>query len=229
MLNYIKTNSYINKYGCTYFVSKFVSNDSKNRYYEIIFPYTGYSAIFTKTQIVRGNVKDRFFPCVAGVGYLGNATASRGDRFYSVWHNMIHRCYNPNFGEYKRYGALGVKVCLRWHCFEYFLRDIIIVDRFDFDKFMNGKIELDKDFKQINLPSNQKIYSLYTCTFLSSIENNYLSSTHYGYRAVSPDGTRYYGHNIAKFCKENDLNLKLVHQVVNGWQKSTQNGWKFSK
>jgi len=33
---------------------------------------------------------------------------------YSVWHNMLARCYNPNNSAYKFYGKRGIEVCESW-------------------------------------------------------------------------------------------------------------------
>lgn len=33
---------------------------------------------------------------------------------YNVWNGMKHRCHNPNYGSYERYGARGISVCARW-------------------------------------------------------------------------------------------------------------------
>jgi hypothetical protein len=43
---------------------------------------------------------------------------------YTIWTGMIQRCENPNELSYKRYGAVGIKVCERWHTFENFLADM---------------------------------------------------------------------------------------------------------
>jgi hypothetical protein len=40
------------------------------------------------------------------------------------WAAMIQRCTNPNNNAYHRYGGRGIKVCKRWHRFEYFLADM---------------------------------------------------------------------------------------------------------
>jgi len=34
---------------------------------------------------------------------------------YNTWRAMMRRCYNTKDKDYKRYGALGVTVCERWH------------------------------------------------------------------------------------------------------------------
>ena len=43
---------------------------------------------------------------------------------YGIWVGIIHRCENPNMPNFKKYGALGIKVCDRWKSFEHFVSDI---------------------------------------------------------------------------------------------------------
>ncbi len=43
---------------------------------------------------------------------------------YVSWVSMIRRCYNPNDGEYKRYGERGIRVCERWRTFINFYADM---------------------------------------------------------------------------------------------------------
>ena len=35
-------------------------------------------------------------------------------RFYSIWHNMLDRCYNKNSKRFNDYGGRGIKVCGEW-------------------------------------------------------------------------------------------------------------------
>jgi hypothetical protein len=45
----------------------------------------------------------------------GNITHGlRDHRLYSIYHNMITRCYNPNATHYKDYGGRGIKICNEW-------------------------------------------------------------------------------------------------------------------
>jgi hypothetical protein len=43
---------------------------------------------------------------------------------YNTWRAMIRRCTNPNDKDYKRYGALGVKVCPQWSDYLQFAKDM---------------------------------------------------------------------------------------------------------
>lgn len=80
---------------------------------------------------------------------------------YSVWENMISRCYNPNVKAYLNYGGRGVVMCDEWH--------------YDPESFIkwgieNGwelGLELDKDIK-----GNGLLYSPETCKFVTTKENS---------------------------------------------------------
>jgi hypothetical protein len=44
---------------------------------------------------------------------------------YRCYVRMIHRCHNPDYGGYERYGARGIAVCARWReSFANFLSDM---------------------------------------------------------------------------------------------------------
>ena len=68
-------------------------------------------------------------------------------KIYYRWRNMIQRCYNPKFKQYKDYGGRGINVCSEWRYgngektgFECFYRDMgdfpegKTLDRIDNDK-----------------------------------------------------------------------------------------------
>lgn len=38
----------------------------------------------------------------------------KGTRLYSIYRNMISRCYNPNTRTYRNYGGRGIGVCEEW-------------------------------------------------------------------------------------------------------------------
>lgn len=226
--NDIIGNEYYNKNGQRFKVIEFVGSYNKNRNYKVRFD-SGFETIVIGGQIKNGQIKDRFSPSVAGVGYLGNVENPRGNRVYSVWHNMINRCYNEKSTEYKRYGANGVKVCERWKCYEYFKEDIVNVDNYNEELFYKGEIYLDKDKKQFDKPLSERVYSLYTCEFISAKENNDYTSSHYDFKAVSPSGEVFIDNNLANFCKEHSLKIKQAYSVINGFQHTTCGGWRFKK
>jgi hypothetical protein len=43
---------------------------------------------------------------------------------YTAWDHMIRRCHNPNYQNYKWYGARGISVCDRWRSYENFINDM---------------------------------------------------------------------------------------------------------
>lgn len=47
-----------------------------------------------------------------------------GTLTYMRWKSMMQRCCYPKAANYKYYGALGIKVCQRWHDFSLFLADM---------------------------------------------------------------------------------------------------------
>lgn len=45
-------------------------------------------------------------------------------QIYNTWAQMLARCNNPKSTSYPRYGAKGIKVCVRWHDFRSFYADM---------------------------------------------------------------------------------------------------------
>lgn len=65
-------------------------------------------------------------------------------RLYSPWRSMIKRCYHPGRKDYKWYGGRGITVCVSWHDFWTFVKDMddsflpgLTLDRID----VNGNYE----------------------------------------------------------------------------------------
>jgi len=58
---------------------------------------------------------------------MGNQFRTHGlshTRIYKIWGCMNERCYNEKNTSYGRYGALGIRVCEKWHSFEGFYEDM---------------------------------------------------------------------------------------------------------
>ena len=43
---------------------------------------------------------------------------------YNTWRAMLRRCNNPKDKDYKRYGAVGIRVCPEWHDYTRFRDDM---------------------------------------------------------------------------------------------------------
>lgn len=85
--------------------------------------------------------------------------------YYRVWHNMLHRCYNPKYKS-KNMTYKDCKVSDDWKTFSLFKEWMITQD-------WRGKV-LDKDL----LVRGNKIYSPDTCVFISSALNSALIEKH---------------------------------------------------
>lgn len=126
-------------------------------------------------------------------------------RLYHVWHAMKKRCYRKEDHHYKTYGALGIKVCKRWHKFANFYNDMI-------DSYKPGlsieRIDIDNDYK----PSN--------CTWIPLVDQakNRRSSLEYRERT---------GYNW-KYAKRSwrCYTLSAVHSYGNAHKKPTPKTFK---
>jgi hypothetical protein len=136
---------------------------------KIKFLDTGSVKVVRLADALVGNIRDDYRPNVAGVGCIGNASSYHPA--YNVWNSMLQRCYCKTDANYVRYGAKGITVCERWHCFEYFLEDLPYID--GYNNWLNNPelYQLDKDYKQQGIPYNKKIYSLKTCCFIEDYNN----------------------------------------------------------
>lgn len=132
----------------------------------------GYTKETYISQIKKGTVKNPYFPCVQGVGFIGegtyspypNGAKSGCSKEYKCWSSMLERCYSKAFK--KRNGAYeGCTVCEEWHNFQNFAK--WCNEQSDFHVVGS---QLDKDLKVIG----NRTYSPETCLFVSGEVNNFL-------------------------------------------------------
>lgn len=91
---------------------------------------------------------------ISSIGYIGCINPKLYSKEYSIWKNMILRCYWDNSYLYNYYGAMGITVDPKWLCFELFLYDFINFANYNKFKQSNTVYELD-----ISKQKNQnKIY-----------------------------------------------------------------------
>lgn len=134
---------------------------------EVLFIDTGNTTYTTFGQIKDGTIKDVMRPLIAGKGFVGkgdyipriNGVLSDG---YTVWRNMLIRCYDEN-SRHLNPTYLNCTVCEEWHNYQNFAK------WFD-ENYIKG-YHLDKDI----LFPNNKIYSPKTCVFVPREINNFLT------------------------------------------------------
>lgn len=132
-------------------------------------------------NLKKGEVKNPFTKTVYGVGYLGIMSngekpktvdeTGKATREYKVWNGMIARCYDDR-ERHKTYK--NVTVCDRWHSFALFLEDIDKIRGYQLwkDNPRQG-IALNKDmyYADLGIITDEKVYSLETCRFITKSEN----------------------------------------------------------
>ncbi|MED5047632.1 hypothetical protein P9738_12990 [Bacillus siamensis] len=219
-----------NNRGQSFFIKeKVITAKGKSNRYRVIFDDTGYETVAEKIQIKRGTVKDRFTRSVFGVGYLGNVKMSNNKVAYRVWSGMLERCYHTSCSRYPYYGGSGVRVCDRWHCFEYFLSDLEKIDGYEEDIFAARKIFLDKDIKQKDVPKNEMVYSLETCTFVSrelNSSNRDLTDASLHFNAISPSGEVFNVTGLRPFAEKYGLHQPIIKKCLRK-EREEYDGWKF--
>lgn len=123
----------------------------------------GYTRISQNCNILRGNVKNPYYPSVYNIGYLGEGvySSARTPDIYDRWRHMIQRCYEEKSRHRSRSYANTI-VCNEWICLQNFgtWHDSV------WKSYMIGW-ELDKDF----ISEEVKEYSPETCCFVPQIIN----------------------------------------------------------
>lgn len=194
-------------------------------YCKVKFTNTATIKDIRKDALKRGDFKDRYEVSVHGVGAIGMAKKVDNEREYNIWINMLSRCFNKKDKGYKNYGGKGVTVSEDWLLFEKFLSDIPLIDGYDKELFREGKLALDKDKKQST--SNNKVYSLSTCNFLSQEENNKIKNVnHVSYLGVDKEGKKVLITNLSKFAKDHGMCRSHIYRCLKG-QRKTHKGWRF--
>ena len=145
--------------------------------YEVLVEFinTGYRTITSSQSILRGNVRDRSFPSVYGVGMIGKELTSKDSKNtkeYIVWHNMLQRSYDPKYHKkYNSYTDCSVSENFKHYTyFKDWCNNQIGFNSVD-DK--GNFFELDKDL----LIKGNKVYSEDNCVFLPSEINILLVSS----------------------------------------------------
>ena len=99
----------------------------------------------------------------------GYTKTEYGKRIYTLWFDMLRRCYDETQLARKRGKTYAnVVVCDRWMYLRNFAEDISKLDGYDQWILKNSSMSLDKD---ISVQIATKIYSPTTCKFVTEKDN----------------------------------------------------------
>lgn len=187
---------------------------------------TGTVKEFRACWIETGCIRDPYAKLVCGVACTGNIkTKGHYKPYYSVWHDMINRCYNKNNKRYNAYK--NVEVCEEWLVFENFYNTCKSVDGFNEKTFLDGLIVLDKDIKQRYI--DKKVYSPETCLWVSKEQNNKIQDGQQKkFFGLSPSGTLYIDSNINEFSRKHNIPRQRIQDALHLRKKTVCGGWQFS-
>lgn len=159
---------------------------------------------------------------VAGVGYNTDARSNNQTtkQLYSVWSEMLHRCYNPSRKRYDDYGGRGIFVDESWHNFDTFLKDAFDLPNGLLKRAYPTEYELDKDYYATNK------YSKDTCIWLTQKEQHI--NTRRGRICIArrPDGHEITTMDIAGLCKDYLLDPSTVYKCLRG-ERPQHKQWTF--
>lgn len=156
-------------------------NAESKRIVRIKFINTGFECNVLLRFVLSGQVLDpsvtknnRIFPSITEIprntydSFITNVLKTR-------WGGMMQRCYNPNNEAYNEYGGIGVTVDKMWQNFDCFLITVRLIKNYNKFYFDPINYHIDKDYLQQNIPNGKRVYSPYTCVFLSNVDNSNLA------------------------------------------------------
>ena len=161
--------------------------------------------VFTQSdKVKRGTVKDVMHPVYFGVGFVGAKSSDiiRNNKAKNVWYHMLYRCYSPR-AKLTHPTYSECYVCAEWHNYSTFLN-------WYSDNYVDG-FQLDKDIKI----EGNKIYSPETCMLVSP-KDNAAKAQAKDYVVTTPNGDEIHVHNLADFCRANDLGQPNLVATISG-------------
>ncbi len=152
---------------------------------------------------------------VAGVGTGGECRVGN-EEMYSVWNEMLHRCYDPKRKSFQEYGARGCHVATRWHHFPNFLADVVTLPGWHLKKAFPREYTLDKDFRA------SRRYGPDVCRWASIREQRINTRrADAGVVVVTyPDGEVRTTMDVASLCADHGLDESSVYKCLRGERES---------
>ena len=183
-------------------------------------------------NVRKGTVKDRYAPTIYNIGVVGEKYPIKLDgkvtKEYSTWRNMLARCSNLQYKNFKTYKDCEVSDNFKFY--EYFYEWCYNQIGYSLDNF-----ELDKDL----LSKGNKLYSEYTCVFLPKEINQVLTKSN-GNRGENCIGVSYNksANKFRAYLHKNDIAQHLGYfnteieafnaykQAKESYLKELANKWK---
>lgn len=176
----------------------------------------------------KGTVKNPYYKSVSGVGYLGEGFR-REDKVeaYSIWQNMISRCYKTREDRRRNVSYLDCVVCEEWHNFQNFIRwyENALKKYQSEENFC-----IDKDL----INKNNKKYCPEFCCLLPNKVNIFLTTTKFK-RGEYPIGV-YYDDSSKKYrvqccdpLKKRNRNLGRFDNIDDAFIKYKQTKELYAK
>ena len=114
-------------------------------------------------------------------------------RLKTTWTALKSRCLNPTVYRYDDYGGAGVKIADEWLDFDTFYNDCKSIPQFE--KYYNNPLDyqIDKDYLQMSIPKQNRIYSKSTCMFLHYFDNENIRAIEYARDNADKLASKYFG------------------------------------
>lgn len=221
---YKQGEKYQNKKGLVFTIVKMVEGTPKYRYL-VRFDATGSEKIVDRNQIKNGAIADDYDPHIYGVAYKGDikCVSKLEKKAFSNWTAMISRCYNQSDVNYNAYGKNGVTVDKRWLCFRNFYEDLPLIEGFEEEAYLLGKINLDKEYRSMD----NKVYSHLQCGFISATANKKKQPTKQKRIVATKGSTMLEFTNLNEFCEEHNLRVGSVKKALDN--HTVYKGWRFKE
>ena len=206
---------YSNSYG-PFKILKFNNNGTA----DIQFIYTNNIKNNIRTSYIkRGNIKDTVSYNKFTIPPLDTSLLQPNIREYKIYWKLYElyrdikkRCYNIN--NIRNISYKDVRVCDRWlNSFDNFYNDAKLLPQYEKFERWPTLYQFDKDYRQLSIPKEQRIYSPETCMFLYYLDNTNLCNIEYRNNHLNELSSIYYG--VWK-TPNNNFQIKIsINGIIN--------------
>ena len=217
-----------NNFGNFVVIKEYESGTGKELVFDIQFSLTKFvKQKIRKSEILRGEVKDLYYPSVCGIAARGAATGEDVaivNMLSIVWVNMIGRCYEESGKRKTWYKDKGVFVDSSWLIFENFVKDFKKIPNWHLKLLFPEEYSLDKDC------TNSNYYSVQTCRWSTKIEQSINTSSTRAFAAKNiKSGETEFGKGAIAFTEKKGVSTELPN--IMGTKREGDvfefGGWEF--